>query len=387
MFSCLMFKLLKTSNKSKARLTRLTTPHGLVDGPFFMPIATKGAVKNLTADELKGLGAQIVLANAYHLFLAPGSKLIKKAGGLHQYMNWPGPILTDSGGFQVFSLSKIRKISEKGAEFSEPSSGRKYLLTPELSVQIQKDLGVDLAMAFDDVIGYPASKEKVKLAMERTSRWAKRCLAAREQGNKRTKEQNKSILFGIIQGGVYKDLRLKSAKDLTALKFDGYAVGGVAVGEPREKMKPILDWVVPLLPENKPRYLMGLGRPEEIVAAVKEGIDMFDCVIPTREARHGRLYLWSSGKRQPLLPSSEQRLRPNQLKGKFYQTINITNSRYKTDLSPINQTNLKQYSKAYLHHLFATNEPLGMRLATLNNLNFYLTLMSEIRQAIKKGKL
>ncbi len=362
-----MFKVLKKSEKSNARLTKLQTSHGTVLGPFFMPIATKGAVKNLEANELKALGAQIILSNTYHLMLAPGNDLIKKAGGLHKFINWDEPILTDSGGFQVFSLANLRKVTEKGVNFSDPNSGKKYLLTPKTSIKIQQDLGVDIAMAFDVVVGYPATKEKVKEAANRTTRWAKLC---KNQG----KKSKKQMLFGIVQGGIYKDLRLKSAKELVELNFDGYAVGGVAVGEPREKMKDILTWVIPHLPENKPRYLMGLGKPEEIVQAVKQGIDMFDCVIPTREARHGRLYLWSS-KNYKLTAKS------------FYHTINITNAKYRTDLSPINQTNLKQYSKAYLHHLFKTNEPLGMRLATLNNLNFYLSLMSGIRQAIKKEKL
>lgn len=316
------------------------------------------------AGEVDALGAEIILSNTFHLFLAPGSKLIKKSGGLHKFMDWSGPILTDSGGFQVFSLSKIRKINERGVTFADPVSGQKHLLTPEKSIKTQAELGVDIAMAFDDVIGYPARKDKVEAAMERTSRWASRCLKAR--GNKR-----KPLLFGIVQGGIYKDLRIRSAKELTAMKFDGYAVGGVAVGEPREKMKNILEWTMPLLPESKPRYLMGLGRPEEIVAAVKQGIDMFDCVIPTREARHGRLYLFKS----------------ESLKGKFYETINISNSRYRRDLKPINSVNLKRYSRAYLHHLFKTNEPLGMRLATLNNLHFYLTLMSRIRKTIRAGQL
>lgn len=328
-----------------------------------MPIATKAAVKNISTDEIINLNSQIILSNTYHLFLAPGSKLIKKAGGLHKFMNWNGIILTDSGGFQVFSLSKIRKITEKGVIFSDPASGTKYLLTPELSIKTQSDLGVDIAMAFDDVIGFPASHQEVKEAMERTTRWAKRCLNSRKNKN--------PLLFGIIQGGIYKDLRMQSVKELTAMDFDGFAVGGVAVGEPREKMKSILNWTMPHLPENKPRYLMGLGKPEEIVLAVKQGIDMFDCVIPTREARHGRLYLWKN----------------KSLKGKFYETINITNSKFKNDLSPINNTNLKQYSKAYLYHLFKTNEPLGMRLATLNNLNFYLSLMLEIRKQIKNNLL
>lgn len=383
-----MFKILKKSTHTKARITKLTTSHGDIVGPFFMPIATKGAVKNLETNELKSVGAQIILANTYHLMLAPGETLVKKFGGLHKFMNWPGPILTDSGGFQVFSLANLKKVTEKGVNFADPGSGKKYFLTPEMAIKIQNYFGVDIAMVLDDVIGYPASKQKVKESMERTTRWAKRCKVRKY---KNTKIQ-KQMLFGIIQGGIYKDLRLQSAKDLVELNFDGYAIGGVAVGEPREKMKQILNWVIPKLPENKPRYLMGLGKPEEIVQAVKQGIDMFDCVIPTREARHGRLYLRKApqkSRRQPLLPSSrsEQKLRHTQLSGDFYQTINITNAKYKTDFLPINNTNLKQYSKAYLHHLFHTNEPLGMRLATLNNLEFYLTLMLEIRQAIKKEKL
>jgi queuine tRNA-ribosyltransferase len=379
-----MFRVLKSSKKSKARLTKLITSHGEILGPFFMPIATKAAVKNLTSEELKDLNAQIILANTYHLMLAPGSAIIKKNGGLHQFMQWPWPILTDSGGFQVFSLSKLNKTTEAGTEFSDPASGKKYLLTPELSMKIQSDLGVDIAMAFDEVIGYPAKKEKVKAAMERTTRWAKRCQS-------KMAKNKKTLLFGIIQGGIYKDLRTKSAQDLVKIDFAGYAVGGVAVGEPREKMKLILNWVMPYLPENKPRYLMGLGKPEEIVAAVKQGIDMFDCVIPTREARHGRLYLWPSdlslrGGRRPTKQS--RLLPPHFVRGRndnWYKTINITNAKYRADFSPINNTNLKQYSKAYLHHLFHTNEPLGMRLATLNNLKFYLDLMKKIRENINKG--
>lgn len=361
-----MFKVLKQSKKSRARLTRLKTTHGEIMGPFFMPIATKAAVKNLDTTEMQKLGAQIILSNTYHLMLTPGEKLIKKTGGLHKFMQWQEPILTDSGGFQVFSLSKYRKITEKGVHFADPKNGKKYLLTPEKSMQIQLDLGVDIAMAFDDVIGYPAPKKKVEEAMQRTTRWAKRC--------KNSHKSKRQLLFGIVQGGIHKDLRLQSTKELVDLKFDGYAVGGVAVGEPRDKMESILDWTVENLPENKPRYLMGLGKPEEIVQAVKQGIDMFDCVIPTREARHGRLYVASS---KSLIANGKVK----------YKTINIVNSKFTKDLSPINNSNLKQYTKAYLSHLYKTNEPLALRLATLNNLDFYLTLMTKIRQQIKIGKL
>jgi len=376
-----MFKIVKKSKKSQARLTELETPRGKVMGPFFMPIATKGAVKNLVTEELKDLGAQIVLSNTYHLLLNPGSKLIKKAGGLHQFMNWPGPILTDSGGFQIFSLANLRKVKEKGVIFADPKSGQKYLLTPEKSIQIQKDLGVDIMMVLDDVIGYPVSKKKVKESMERTTRWAQRC-----KESLKLKAQSLK-LFGIIQGGIYKDLRLKSAREIVSIKFDGYAIGGLAVGEPRKKMWQVLDWLMPELPENKPRYLMGLGRPEEIIQAVKQGIDMFDCVIPTREARHGRLYLWKEAlDNEPKTKNKQVHSSLFKVQS-FYKTINITNTKFAKDLSPINNTNLRQYSKAYLHHLFRTNEPLGMRLATLNNLDFYLTLMVKIRQLIKMGKL
>lgn len=362
-----IFKINKQSKKSLARLTELKTAHGKIVGPFFMPIATRAAVKNIEPHEIKNLQAQIVLSNTYHLMLAPGGKFIKKAGGLHKFMNWSGPILTDSGGFQVFSLSNLRKITEQGVKFNDPKSGNKYFLTPEKSIQIQYDLGVDIAMAFDDVIGYPATKEKVKEAMIRTTNWAVRCK------KQKSKLKSKQLLFGIVQGGIYKDLRQESAKKLVSLDFDGYAIGGVAVGEPREKMKKILGWTIPELPLDKPRYLMGLGRPEEIVTAVKNGIDMFDCVIPTREARHGRLYLWKNNK--------------DITKKNFYATINITNSKFSKDLSSINNTNLKQYSKAYLNHLFKTKEFLAYKLATLNNLDFYLTLMHRIRKSIKNSEL
>jgi len=379
-------------------LTELRTPHGTVMGPFFMPIATRGAVKNLTADELEELGAQIILSNTYHLLLRPGVKLLRRYDGLHKFMGWPGPILTDSGGFQVFSLGQHRKITEAGVDFSDPQTGQKYFLTPEFAIEIQQVIGSDIMMVLDECPAYPCSKKYAKQSLGLTTRWAQRCKAARDK-IQRPSANRKQLLFGIVQGSTYKDLRIESAKQLVKIGFDGYAIGGVAVGEPRDKMKQILNWVVPELPENKLRYLMGLGRPEEIVEAVKQGIDMFDCVIPTREARHGRLYLWaddlslrgcfSANPRRPkqsLRDCFVGRRRPPR-NDTWYSTININNAKFARDLSPINQTNLKQYSKAYLHHLFKTNEPLAMRLATLNNLSFYLSLMSNIRQTIKKGKL
>jgi len=383
-----MFKLLLSSKKSNARLTELKTPHGKIMGPFFMPIGTRAAVKNLTTEELKSINSQIILSNTYHLLLRPGVTLMKKYGGLHKFMNWPGPILTDSGGFQVFSLAKHRKISPQGVKFQDPQNGKSYFITPKKAIEIQQTIGSDIMMVLDECPPYPATKEYVKNSLQLTTQWAKKCHQQWQKEESITKK--KQLLFGIVQGSVYQDLRIESAKQLKKLNFSGYAVGGVAVGEPREKMKEILSWTVPELPKNKPRYLMGVGRPEEIVEAVKQGIDMFDCVIPTREARHGRLYLWTHQQRRGVSASPSQsgtEARLIRLEGKFYQTININNAKFAKDLSSINNTNLKQYSKAYLHHLFKTNEMLGMRLATLNNLNFYLDLMSKIRQAIKEGKL
>ncbi|PIS04984.1 MAG: tRNA guanosine(34) transglycosylase Tgt, partial [Candidatus Buchananbacteria bacterium CG10_big_fil_rev_8_21_14_0_10_42_9] len=296
------FKIVKKSKKSKARLTKLTTKHGEIAGPFFMPIATRGAVKNVSVDEMMELGAQILLSNTYHLLLEPGMAVMKKASGLHQFMNWPGPILTDSGGYQVFSLGKHRKITEHGVYFADPKNGNKYFLTPERAVQIQSIIGADIMMVLDECPPYPCSKKYAKESLELTTGWAKRCLAEKK------KLKNKNLLFGIVQGSTFKDLRTESARQLTAMNFDGFAIGGVAVGEPRQKMAQVLKWVEPLLPPDKPRYLMGLGRPEELVMAVKNGMDMFDCVIPTREARHGRLYVFNFAK-------------PNINSKSFYKTI------------------------------------------------------------------
>ena len=363
-----MFQVIKKSKKSNARLTKLTTAHGTIAGPFFMPLATRGAVKHLSTDELADLGAQILLANTYHLLLRPGPGLLQRYRGLHQFMNWHGPILTDSGGFQVFSLGAYRKITEDGVAFSDPQNGNRYFLSPEKAIGIQRAIGSDIAMVLDECPAYPCTKTYAGRSLELTSRWAARCKKEHQ------KKKGTQLLFGIVQGSVFKSLRVASARQLTAIGFDGYAIGGVAVGEPRKKMVQVLNWTVPELPENKPRYLMGVGRPEEIVAAVRQGIDMFDCVIPTREARHGRLYLWNS-KSYKLSAKS------------FYKTINITQAKFAKDLSPINHTNLKQYSRAYLHHLFKTNEPLGMRLATLHNLECYLVLMQRIRTSINQGVL
>lgn len=366
-----MFELIRKSKKSQARLGVLTTFHGKIDTPFFMPIATKAAVKSLAVSDVKDLGAQIILSNTYHNLLRPGLDIIKKHGNLHKFMNNDLPILTDSGGYQVFSLSKLRKISGDNIEFQSHIDGKKYILNPKKVIDIQVALGSDIMMVLDECIGLPATKEDTIKALERTSRWAKISLEYKNKLNKKYSSVKKQLIFGIVQGGDFKDLRLRSAKEISSLDFNGYAVGGLAVGEPAKTMYQVLDYTVPALPEDKPRYLMGVGYPENIIEAVKRGIDMFDCVIPTREARHGKLYI---------------RKKAGLSKG-FYETINISNARFAKDITPITPTSLKNYSRSYLHHLFKTEEPLALRLATINNLSFYLDLMADIRSAIKIGKI
>jgi queuine tRNA-ribosyltransferase len=363
-----MFKIINKSKKSYARVGKLTTKHGVINSPFFMPIATRGAIKSLTTDEVKELGAEIILSNTYHLFLRPGDEIMKKAGGLHKFMKWSGPILTDSGGYQVFSLSKFRKISDQGVEFRSEIDGRKIFLTPEKAINIQKNLGSDIMMCLDECAGYGANKKKVKEAMERTTEWAEKCKVS----NKNNKSQ---LLFGIIQGGVFKDLREKSLQDLANIGFDGYAVGGLAVGEPTKEMYKILDFLKDKLPQDKPHYLMGVGYPEQIIEAVKRGVDMFDCVIPTRHARHGDLFVWKN----------------DSLKGKFYETIAISKGKYANDFQPLDKNcdcyACKNFTRAYLHHLYKTKEMLYHRLTTIHNIKFYLDLMKKIRNGIKKGKI
>jgi len=385
-----MFKIVR--KKDSVRIGKLHTMHGTVNTPFFLPIATKGAVKNICPEELKDLGAEIILGNTYHLWLRPGEKLVKKSGGLQKFMNWNGPMLTDSGGYQVFSLAGRRsgknnvKLTEKGVEFRDPIDGKKYFMTPEKSIEIQLALGSDIVMVLDECPPYPCSWEYAKKSLERTTRWAERCLKYFKQQMQKSKIKmqndsakvknkriNRPLLFGIIQGSVYKDLRQESARQLLELGFDGYAVGGVAVGEPREKMREILKWVLPMLPEEKPRYLMGLGRPEELVFAVNNGIDMFDCVIPTRNARHGSLFI-----RKKSFP------RCHLGKGKFYETINITNEKFKKDFKSIDPRcdcyTCRNYTRAYLRHLFSVGEPLAGRLASIHNLKFYLDIMAKMRK-------
>ncbi|HLN19165.1 MAG TPA: tRNA guanosine(34) transglycosylase Tgt [Patescibacteria group bacterium] len=376
----------------KKRKKIIKTKNGEIRTPFFMPIATRGAVKNLLPFELKEIGAKIVLGNTYHLWLRPGDDLIKRAGGLHKFMDWDGPILTDSGGFQVFSLGARAKknfgksgvkLTEEGAEFSDPENGQKYFMTPEKSIEIQLNLGSDIIMVLDECPPYPCEYEYAKKSLELTSRWAKRCLDYFQKKTKNLKK--KPLLFAIVQGSVYEDLRKLSAAQLVEMNFDGYAIGGVAVGEPREKMDEILKWVLPVLPDDKPRYLMGLGKPEEIVAAVRAGIDMFDCVIPTREGRHGRLFLRKGNFQFPI--SNFQSIYNDKISNDnnyFYETININNEKFKNDFTPVDQNCdcvlCRNYTRAYLRHLFAVGEPLALRLASIHNLKFYLDLMDKLRR-------
>jgi len=399
-----MFELIR--KKDDKRIGKLTTKSGEINIPFFMPIATKGAVKNVSVEDLKDLGAQIVLGNTYHLWLRPGDELIAKAGDLHKFMNWGGPILTDSGGFQVFSLGARAKknfgkngvkLTEEGVEFIDPVDGKKYFMSPEKSIEIQLNLGSDIIMVLDECPPFPCSHQYAKKSLELTTRWAKRCKVFFDEYVEKNKEKykkGKPLLFAIIQGSIFEDLRKESARQLIELNFDGYAIGGVAVGEPREKMSEILNWVAPLLPENKPRYLMGLGKPEELVAAVNAGMDMFDCVIPTREGRHGRLFRWKRNSKSKIrnskqilnlkLKKQSDIFQDDSLQGDFYETINIVNEKYREDFTPIDQNcdcyACKNYTKAYLNHLLRTNEPLFLRLASIHNLHFYHKLMEILRQ-------
>lgn len=353
------FELIKESKDSKARLGKLYTPHGVIETPIFMPVGTRATVKAMTPEEVKDLGAQIILSNTYHLYLKPGHELIKEAGGLHKFMNWSGPILTDSGGFQVFSLGDLRKINEEGVEFRSHIDGSKHFLSPEKSIEIQNALGSDIMMAFDECAPYLASYEYVEKSMERTTRWAKRCKDFH-------KDLDHQAIFGIVQGGMFKDLREKSAHDLVAMDFPGYAIGGLSVGEPRELMCDILDYTTPLLPKEKPRYLMGVGTPDYLFEAVIRGIDMADCVLPTRIARNGTV-LTSSGK------------------------LVIRNARYSRDFNSLDSEcdcyTCKNYSRAYIRHLFNVDEILGARLATIHNLHFLIKLMENIRKAISEDRL
>jgi len=389
------FKLLKTSKKSKARLGTLKTAHGIIHTPFFMPIATKGSVKALRTEDLKKLGAEIILSNTYHLFFKPGMQILKKAKGIHGLMDWHLPVLTDSGGYQVFSLGgnkeyggekkNLVKITERGVEFRSVYDGSKHIFTPKKVLEIQEAIGSDIRMILDVCSPSDSSHEQAEKDLNTTLRWAKASQTAHvETHNYVSLPKSKHLLFGIVQGALFKDLRLKSVEALTKMKFDGYSIGGLAVGESMPEMYKVLDYTAPALPQDKPRYLMGVGYPEQILESVKRGIDMFDCVIPTREARHGRLYLWNS-------PSLRAKRSNPAFPAKFYHTVNIDSAKFAKDFSPINAKSklpeLRNHTKAYLRHLFSAQEPLALQLATLNNVEFYLDLMAKIRQAIKAEKL
>ncbi len=347
------FKLFETSGN--ARRGQLTFARGTIETPAFMPVGTYGSVKSMKPEELKELGAEIILGNTFHLMLRPGTEVIQQHGDLHDFMNWNKPILTDSGGFQVFSLAKMRKITEQGVHFRSPVDGAKLLLSPELSMQIQRELGSDIVMIFDECTPYPASRYEARESMELSLRWAKR--------SKQAHGDNPSALFGIVQGGMYEDLREISARQLVEIGFNGYAIGGLSVGEPKQERDKVLETTTPLLPEHKPRYLMGVGKPEDIIESVKRGIDMFDCVIPTRNARNGYIFT-RHGK------------------------LNIRNSRYRLDVSPIDEQcgcyTCQHYSRAYLRHLDKCNEMLGAHLNTIHNLYYYQELMRDIRNAIEQ---
>ncbi len=350
------YELIRQCPETGARAGRLHTPHGSFDTPMFMPVGTQGTVKTLSPEELHTMGAGVILGNTYHLFLRPGHEIVKKAGGLHRFMNWDGAILTDSGGFQVFSLGALRKISEEGVAFRSHHDGSKQFLSPEKSMEIQMALGSDIAMAFDECTPYPADYEYACRSMRLTTRWAKRCQAVHNREDQ--------ALFGIVQGGMYADLRQESAEQLVAMDFPGYAIGGLSVGEPKPLMYEVLEQTVPFLPQNKARYLMGVGTPDCLVEGVARGIDMFDCVFPTRVARNGTA-ITSQGR------------------------VVIRNAAYIEDFTPLDPEcdcyTCRNYSRAYLRHLIRCDEIFGLRLMSLHNLHYLIKLMHQIRTAIIEG--
>ena len=370
-----------------ARLGVLTTAHGRIQTPAFMPVATQGAVKFLTTEEIKRLGFALLLSNTYHLMLRPGAKQIKRMKGLHNFMHWSGAILTDSGGFQVFSLSQDRtksgqslvKLTDQGVKFKSYIDGSSHELTPAKALQIQVDLGVDLAVCLDECVALPASKQYLEQSVALTTKWAQ----ATKQAYGKIKGQ-KPLLLAVIQGGLNKQLRLQSLNDLVKIGFDGYNIGGLSVGEKPQAMYQVLDYLVPAMPKDKLHYLMGVGYPENILEAVKRGVDLFDCVIPTREGRHGRLFVFKPSAKKLLAKYLRQdRISPTN----FYTSLNLTNAKFAKDQSAINGQSslpeLRDYTKAYLHYLLKIGEPLGQRLATLNNLEFYSDLMKYIREGLK----
>lgn len=353
------YEHLHTCKQTGARAGILHTPHGSYMTPMFMPVGTLATVKTMSPEELKEAGSQVILSNTYHLWLRPGDDIVKEAGGLHKFMNWDQAILTDSGGFQVFSLSKLRDIKEEGVHFRHHINGSKLFLSPEKAIEIQNNLGSDIMMSFDECPPYPASHDYVKKSIERTTRWA-------ERGKKAHQRPTEQGLFGIVQGGEYHDLRKQSAEDLMALDFDGYSIGGLSVGEPKEIMYDILEYLNPILPQDKPRYLMGVGSPDALIMGSMLGVDMFDCVLSTRIARNGAV-MTSTGRK------------------------NLKNAQYERDFTPIDETcdcyACKHYTKAYIRHLIRSNETFGIRLTSIHNTRFLLKLMEDVREAIMEDRL
>jgi len=353
------YELLHVEKHTGARRGRLHTPHGVIETPIFMPVGTLATVKTMSPEELKDIGAQIILSNTYHLWLRPGHDIVQEAGGLHKFMNWDRPILTDSGGFQVFSLSDLRKITEEGVTFRNHLSGEKLFLSPEKAIEIENALGADIIMAFDECPPFPADRKYLKDSLERTTRWAKRCKAAHAR-------PHDQALFGIIQGGMDRELRRQSAEELLELDFPGYAIGGLSVGEPKDIMNEVLEFTTPLMPKDKPRYLMGVGSPDDLFEGVLRGVDMFDCVLPTRIARNGTC-LTSVGK------------------------VVVRNATYMRDYEPLDPNcdcyTCRNYSRAYIRHLIKTDEVFGIRLTTYHNLYFLVKTMEKMRQAIEEDRL
>ncbi|HWH90715.1 MAG TPA: tRNA guanosine(34) transglycosylase Tgt [Candidatus Binatia bacterium] len=375
------FELLATDRYSKARRGRLTSAHGEIDTPAFMPVGTQASVKGVSPRELRELHAQIVLGNTYHLFVRPGLDVIKHFGGLHNFMNWNGPILTDSGGYQIFSLAKLRKITEEGVEFQNHIDGARTFISPEIAMELQLLLGSDIAMALDECVPYPCEYDYAAQSAEMTTRWAKRCKEWKEENAERpTPNAQRStseagsinyqlsttnqFLFGIVQGATFEDLRKQSAQAIVDLDFNGYAIGGVSVGEPEDEMMRAVEWAEPLLPGNKPRYAMGLGTPPQLLELIARGMDMFDCVLPTRLARNGTAFTATG-------------------------TVNLKNAEFILDKNPIEENCMcdacHQFSRGYIRHLIKAEEILGLRLITLHNLHFYLNLMNQARAEIEKG--
>jgi queuine tRNA-ribosyltransferase len=357
-----MFELLATDPTSAARRGRLHTPHGVVETPIFMPVGTQATVKSVHPVELTALQAQIILGNTYHLWVRPGTDIIREAGGLHQFMNWHGPILTDSGGYQVFSLAKLRKIKEEGCYFNNHVDGTPMFLGPETAMEIQATLGSDIAMLFDECTPWPCTHAQAESSLDLTLRWARRCRDWVDQHQPQT-GGGAQLHFGIVQGSTFEDLRQRAARELVAMDFPGYAIGGLSVGEPEEDMMRIADWTCPHLPAHKPRYAMGLGTPPQIVELIARGIDMFDCVLPTRLARNGTAYTHDG-------------------------PLNLRNARYARDFTPLAEDThplVLPFTRAYLRHLIQTQEVLGLRLISLHNLHFYLSLASRARLAIEQG--